>query len=280
MGNPLAVIGCGYVGTVLAEYWQQQGHQVTGTTTQSERVAVLQSVLANAIVLRGDDGPGVIALCQGQNTVVASVAPPRAQAGDPKIYAATYLPLAQNLAAALEQATPDLQVIYLSSCSVYGDRQGHWVDETAPIFPTTDQIKVLHEAEQTLLSAASAAQQVCIFRLGGIYGPGRELFKRYASLAGKTLPGQGDRVINWIHLADIVGAIEFARAHRLEGIYNLVDDSVMTVREQVDLVCTHNQLPPVTWDTSQPSQATKNLRVSNQKLKAAGYPLLYPKLVA
>ena len=281
MGTPLAVMGCGYVGTVLAEYWQQQGHQVIGTTTHPERIAVLQSVLTNAIVLRGDDGPGVSKLCHGHNTVVAAVAPPRAQAGAPKVYAATYLPLAQNLAAALEQATEDLQVIYLSSCSVYGDRQGHWVDETAPILPTNDQIQVLHEAEQTLLSAAQfSSQQVCILRLGGIYGPGRELLKRYASLAGKTLPGQGDRVINWIHLADIVGAIEFARAHSLGGIYNLVDDSVMTVREQVELVCNHHQLPSVTWDASQPSQAVKNLRVSNQKLKTAGYPLLYPKLVA
>lgn len=280
MGNNLTVIGCGYVGAVLAEYWQQQGHWVTGTATNPERVDLLQSTLAQARQVRGDDALAISEVVSNQATVVVSVAPPRAQAGDPIVYAATYLPLAQNLAQAIQQAPQPLQVIYLSSCSVYGDRQGAWVDETAPIVPTTDHMQILYEAEQTLLQADSSSNSVCILRLGGIYGPGRELLKRYASLAGKTLPGKGDRIINWIHLADIVGTIEFARANHLAGIYNVVDDSVMTVREQVALVCAQHQLPPVTWDESQPAQAVKNLRVSNQKLKTAGYPLIYPKLVA
>lgn len=279
MGNNLTVIGCGYVGAVLAEYWQQQGHQVMGTATSPERVALLQSTLSQARQVRGDDALALTDVVSHQATVVVSVAPPRAQASDPSVYAATYLPLVQNLAKAIQQAPQPLQVIYLSSCSVYGDRQGAWVDETATIVPTTTHMQILYEAEQTLLEAGSSSQSVCLLRLGGIYGPGRELVKRYANLAGKTLPGQGDRVINWIHLADIVGTIEFARANRLAGIYNVVDDSVMTVREQVALVCAQHRLPPVLWDESQPAQATKNLRVSNQKLKTAGYPLIYPKLV-
>ncbi|MEM9769456.1 MAG: SDR family oxidoreductase [Cyanobacteria bacterium P01_D01_bin.71] len=279
MGDKLTVIGCGYVGTALAEYWQRQGQAVTGTATTSQRVKMLQAVLSRAAIVRGEDAAAVAAVSQGQETVVVSVAPPRAQAGDPTVYAATYLPVARNLAKVMASVQQSLQVIYLSSCSIYGDHQGAWVDETTPIVPATERIQILQEAEQTLLQADCQDQRACILRLGGIYGPGRELLKRYGGLADKTLPGKGDRIINWIHLADIVGAIEFARANRLSGIYNVVDDSVMTVREQVRLVCTQHQLPPVRWDESQPAQAVKNLRVSNQKLKTAGYPLIYPQLV-
>ena len=279
MGSNLTVIGCGYVGAVLAEYWQQQGHWVTGTTTQPDRVPVLQSVLSNAQIVRGSNVHEIASVFSDRATIVVSVAPPRSQTSDPKVYAATYLPLAQNLAKVIKQVAGNFQVIYLSSCSVYGDRQGAWVNETTTIVPATDHIQILHEAEQTLLQAGNSTQLVCVLRLGGIYGPGRELLKRYGSLAGKTLPGKGDRIINWVHLADIVGAIELARANHLTGIYNVVDDSVMTVREQVELVCTQHQLRPVLWDESQPAQAVKNLRVSNQKLKAAGYSLIYPKLI-
>ncbi|MEM0981356.1 MAG: SDR family oxidoreductase, partial [Cyanobacteria bacterium P01_H01_bin.58] len=266
MGENVTVVGCGYVGSVLAAYWQQQGHTVTGTTTRPERLTELQAVLAHAKIVRGHKPEEVTSACQRQDVVVVGVAPPRAQRGDLGTYHATYLPIAQNIAPIIAAATAAPHIVYLSSCSVYGDRQGDWVDETALIQPTSEHIEILYEAEQTLLQAATANQCVCILRLAGIYGPGRELTKRYANLAGQTLPGKGDRVINWVHLADIVGAIEFARAKRLTGIYNVVDDSEMTVRQQVDLVCTTHQLPPVNWDESQPAQVTKSLRVCNAKL--------------
>ena len=92
------------------------------------------------------------------------------------------------------------------------------------------------------------------------------------------MPGTGDRVINWIHRDDIVKAIEFARLNELEGIYNLVDDSQLKVREQVERVCYKYSLPPVYWDSSQLSMRRNSLRISNQKLKAAGYELVHPQL--
>ena len=94
-----------------------------------------------------------------------------------------------------------------------------------------------------------------------------------------TLPGRGERLINWIHRDDILGAIEFARLNELEGIYNLVDDSQLTVKEQVERVCFRYGLPPVRWDPDQLSWGRKSVRVSNQKLKAAGYQLVHPQLL-
>jgi nucleoside-diphosphate-sugar epimerase len=118
-----------------------------------------------------------------------------------------------------------------------------------------------------------------VLRLGGIYGPGRELIRSFGALAGQTLPGRGDRIINWIHLDDIIWAIEFARLNQLQGIYNLVDDSKITVRELVEQVCGKYNLPKVTWDTSKLSWQNNSVCVSNQKLKAVGFQLIHPQIL-
>jgi len=114
------------------------------------------------------------------------------------------------------------QLIYTGSYAVYGDREGAWVDEASPVAPANPNGHSC-ETEQVLLSASSDDMSVCILRLGGIYGPRRELVKIFGRVAGTIRPGNGEDATNWIHLDDIVAAIKFARQHRLQGIYNLVD---------------------------------------------------------
>lgn len=274
----VAILGCGYVGTALAEYWQQQGHFVTGTTTSPNRIASLSQATSKVVLMTGDDATTMNSLLQEQDTVVVSIAPTGNRLADEDVYLKTYLSTARNLVNALKQSPKVKQVVYLSSCSVYGDRQGDWVDETTPVTPSNLRSQALYEAEKILLQASSDNQKVCILRLGGIYGPGRELVRMFGDLAGMTLPGRGNRFINWIHRDDIVGAIEFTRLNQLEGIYNLVNDSYLTVKEQVELVCSYYDLPPVYWDGSEPNLRGKSLRVSNEKLKAAGYLLIHPQL--
>ena len=274
----VAILGCGYVGTALAYHWEGQGHFVTGTTTSPERFASLSEFVSKVVVMKGDDARAMESLLQDQDTVVVSVAPTGDSLVDEDVYSTTYLSTAKNLVHALKQAPRVKRIIYLSSYSIYGDRQGEWVDETDPVAPLELRGQVLCETEKILLQAANSNQKVCILRLGGIYGPGRELLRMFGGLAGMTLPGKGDRFINWIHRDDIVGAIEFARSNSLEGIYNLVDDSELRVREQIQLVCSHYGLPPVYWDSSKPSHSRKSVRVSNRKLKAAGYQLVHPQL--
>jgi nucleoside-diphosphate-sugar epimerase len=275
----IAILGCGYVGSAVAEYWQDRGHDVTGTTTSRERVAALAGIVSKAVLMKGDDLPAVQSLLEDRTTLVVSVAPTGFQAPTETTYADTYITTTQNLVEALAQAPNVKQIIYLSSCSVYGDRQGEWVDETARIEPLEHNSHVLHQSEQIILQAASHDQKVCVLRLGGIYGPDREIVSMFGGMAGMTMPGKGDRFINWIHRDDIVGAIEFARLNELEGIYNLVDDSQLTIKEQVKLVCSAYGLPPVQWDASQLSIQRKSLKVSNQKIKAAGYDLIHPQLL-
>jgi nucleoside-diphosphate-sugar epimerase len=275
----IAVLGCGYVGKALAEIWQEQGHFVTGTTTSRERIPALAASLSKAVIAKGADYSAMQSLLQDQNTLVVSIAPTGVQEANTATYETTYISTAQNLVKVLSQTPNVTQIIYLSSCSVYGDRQGEWVDETSQIAPVEQRSQVIHESEQIILQAANEQQKVCVLRLGGIYGPDRELVSMFGGLAGMTMPGKGDRFINWIHRDDIIGAIEFARLNELQGIYNLVDDSRLTVKEQVSRVCDRYDLPQVTWDSSQLSLQRKSVQVSNHKLKVAGYELIHPQLL-
>jgi UDP-N-acetyl-D-mannosaminuronate dehydrogenase len=58
----IAVLGCGYVGSTLADYWQEQGHFVTGTTTSRERVPSLSKVVSKVVVMKGDEVSAVQSL--------------------------------------------------------------------------------------------------------------------------------------------------------------------------------------------------------------------------
>ena len=275
----IAILGCGYVGSALADYWQDRGHCITGTTTSRERVASLSAAITKVVLMKGDDATAVQSLLQVQDTLVVSVAPTGFQEDEEATYEATYLTTAKNLAKVLKQAPNLTQIVYLSSCSVYGDRQGDWVDETSSVSLLERKSQVLYEAEKIILQAANEHQKVCVLRLGGIYGPGRELVSMFGGLAGMTMPGKGDRFINWVHRDDIIGAIDFIRLNELGGIYNLVDDSHLTVKEQVKLVCSDYNLPPVNWDSSKLGIQRKSVQVCNGKLKAPGYELIHPQLL-
>ncbi len=266
----VAIIGCGYVGTAMAQKWQSQGLVVLATTTRHERVSELATVADRIEVLLGNDAPQLRTALADQQVVLLCVGPKRGAN-----YADTYLSTAQTLAQILPE-TGVKQLIYTSTSSVYGQHQGNWVTEATAVTPASENGKVIAAAEQTLLAAANAQQQVCILRLGGIYGPGRTLAKIYGRAAGTTRPGKGDERSNWVHLDDIVGAIDWVRRHQLSGLYNVVQDDVPKVRDLIDAVCQRHGLEPVQWDETQPSSRFYNARVSNAKLKDTGYQFVHP----
>jgi nucleoside-diphosphate-sugar epimerase len=267
----ITIIGCGYVGTAVAKYWQQKMTlMVTATTTTPEKIHELESITQKVILVRGNEEQALHELLKNQDCVLLSVAPGRVSS-----YEEAYLQTAKTLVKALKD-TSVKQLIYTGSCSVYGNKNGMLVDEETPTNPITPNAEILNQTEQTLLSAANQNLRVCILRLGGIYGLGRELIKIYSRVAGQTRPGTGDEPSNWIHLDDIVGAIELARTQHLLGIYNVVDEENLLNRDVIARVCETHNLPPVTWDSSQQSKRSYYARISNQKLKDAGYKFIHP----
>lgn len=272
MGLNIGIIGCGYVGTAVARRWQELGHRITATTTRSDRLEELEQVAQQGVVLQGNDSQALASMVQNQDVILLSVAAPRG--GD---YQETYLETAKTLVPVLQQAPRVQQLIYTSSASVYGDHQGEWVDETTPVAPGNPNATVLAQTEQVLLSAQSDRLNVCILRLVGIYGPDRELVKIFSRFAGKTRPGTGDYWSNWVHLEDIVEAIAFVCRARSQGIYNLVNDVPLPMRELLDRLCDRHGMERITWDPSEPSLRPYHARVSNQKLKNAGFQFQYPQ---
>ncbi len=267
----IAIIGCGYVGSAVAKYWQQKMTLiVTATTTTPERVPELNNIAQKVFITRANHPEAILPVIEHQDCVLISVA-----GGRKTSYQTTYLETAQTISQTIDK-TQVKQIIYTSTCSVYGEQNGQLVNEDTPLNPKSENERILAQTEQILLATTTPNRQVCIFRLGGIYGPGRELVKIYSRVAGQTRPGEGKEPANWIHLDDIVGAIEYARHHHLSGIYNLVDDTNLTNRQVIENTCQANNLPPVTWDSSQPGNRNYNAKVSNAKIKAAGYKFIHP----
>ena len=268
------ILGCGYVGKVVAKEWRSRNLKVTATTTTPSRVSELAAIAHHVEVLRGHDEAALHRLLSQQETLLVSIGAPA-----PDAYEATYDHTTKALAAVVPHLPSLTQIIYTSSYSVYGDRQGAWVTEESPAQPSHRNGEILLEAENRLLALATENRAVCILRLGGIHGPNRELVKIFRPVAGTTRPGTGEDASNWIHLDDIVGAIEFARQQSLSGLYNLVHDTPWTTRDLLDRLCDRHDLPKVSWNPSASSNRPYNARVSNQKLKAAGYSFIHPVLV-
>ncbi|MGB3616061.1 MAG: SDR family oxidoreductase [Elainellaceae cyanobacterium] len=269
-GEKATILGCGYVGQAVARQWQSQGIAVTATTTTPSRLTVIEKVAQQAILVTGDDPDALADLLRDQTILLVSVGAP-----NPDAYRETYLRTAETLATVLPH-TPVTQVIYTGSYVVYGDRQGARVTEANAPAPTTPKGEILAQTEQVLLDMATSKRRVCVFRLGGIYGPERELVKIFRRAAGTTRSGTGDDATNWIHLDDIVSAIDFAQQQRLNGIYNLVQDDPPTTGELLRYVMEANGLDPIHWNPDEPSSRAYNARVSNTTLKQQGYQFIRP----
>jgi nucleoside-diphosphate-sugar epimerase len=269
----IAIIGCGYVGSAIASLWQQQEELVTVTTTTPEKVPNLQKLASEVIVSDGDVNT-LKQVIQEKEVILLSVA---AKQRTVEGYRQSYLETAKNLIEAIADTSSIRQIIYTGSYGILGNKNGAWTDETATVEPINEMGEILAQTERVLLSTQPPLK-VCILRLSGIYGTGRELIKIFGSRAGTTRPGDGKDYTNWVHLDDIVNGIEFARQKQLSGIYNLNSDEILSTGEFFPrLFATHN-LPSITWD-NQPSPRPYNLKLDNQKIKAAGFKLVHPQII-
>lgn len=207
------IIGCGYTGLRLAGRLRQQGFAVTGTTRGPQRADVLRA--AGTDVLDGalDDAVMLARLGALAPAIVVYLVPPQADVRDP-------LP---GVLAAFRAAPPE-SFVYASSTSVYGDRQGDWVDEETPLVDDGAADVRRIEAERLVLEAArrdGLPTRVC--RISGIYGPGRTLRPllqsgRYHLIAGR------DPWVGRIHVDDLVSGIVAAALRGADCmVYNMVD---------------------------------------------------------
>lgn len=211
-GGTLLSIGHGYTGAAVARRLVPQGWRVLGTTRNPARAEVMRASGVEPVAWPLADPQGTL---RSATHLLSSVAP--LDGADPVL---------ATLGSALMAAKTGLRWIgYLSTTGVYGDHAGGWVDEETQPRPTTDRARARLAAEARWLALGRTCDvAVQIFRLGGIYGPGRGPFERLraGTLRSIVKPGQ---VFSRIHVDDIAAVLAASMLHPVPGrIYNVVDD--------------------------------------------------------
>lgn len=267
----IAILGCGYVGMEAAFLWKKQRHRVTVTTRNPDRLDALSKVAQKALILKGDNEEELLPLIADNDLLVIL------NAIDTPDYEYPSLPhLLRHLS--LEMDSPRA-LTFASSTAIYGDHQGKWVDETSPLLSQSAPSKALVEAEQAYLCMADVGWSVAVLRCAEIYGPGQELSQHVKQLEGQILPGSGKYYTNMIHRKDCAHALVYTQKRHLEGVFNLADDEHPTRQELYDRIAEKFNLSQVKWDPRHPPLFPANKRVSNHKIKAAGFALFYPERI-
>ena len=172
---------------------------------------------------------------------------------------------------------------YLSSTGVYGDTGGAWVDEGAPIGAGRRTARAAADR-----GWAALHPQVRVFRLPGIYGPGRSPLDRVAAgIAHRIdLPGQ---VFSRVHVDDIVGGVLASIDRGPPGIYNLADDRPASQNSVIEAACALLGLPVPPLQQIEDAGLSpaarafyaENRRVANGKMKRLlRWRPLYPDYAA
>lgn len=210
----LVIFGLGFTAHAVADFVRPRFSSITATVRGEDKAARLTRDGLDVLVFNesGFD-PRLEARVRNADAVLVSAGPD--DLGDPVL---------RHFKTAMEQSSTLRWIGYLSTIGVYGDAQGGWVDETTPVDPSHLRTKIRVAVEQDWLAlGARVNKAVQIFRLAGIYGPGRNPILNLKSRAQRIIkPGQ---VFNRIHVEDIAQTILASLAHPRPGaIYNVTDD--------------------------------------------------------
>jgi nucleoside-diphosphate-sugar epimerase len=175
---------------------------------------------------------------------------------------------------------------YLSTTGVYGNRDGAWVDETSELCPSSPRSRRRVNAERTWLDwGARQGIATHIFRLAGIYGPGRSVAEQIKAGTARRI-SKPEHLFSRIHIEDVATVLAASIASpRAGGIYNVCDDEPAAPADVTSYVC--NLLgvtapPLISFDDAEMSPMGKtfwadNRRVRNDRIKTElGVGLAFP----
>lgn len=267
MDKTLLCLGFGYSAAALAALLLPEGWTVLGTQRQPR--AAPPGVALHLWPETGAEEALAPLLAQSSHWLLSA---PPGPAGDP-----------------LLAAIPDLAarfaprwIGYLSTTAVYGDRGGATVDEDSAPAPQSPRAIARLAAENAWRATGLPVE---VFRLSGIYGPGRSAFDKLRAGTARRIvkPGQ---IFSRIHVADIAAALQAALHRPAPGaVYNLADDLPAPPQDVIAYAAALLGLPAPPdepWDsaTLSPMAASfyaENKRVRAEKTKAAlGLAWRYP----
>jgi nucleoside-diphosphate-sugar epimerase len=269
--NHLLCFGFGYSARTLVQRLDKLAWKISATSRDAEGVAEIDTQGFHGLAFDG-------ALRIAPDITHVLVSAPPDDTGD------SVLRLFQ---AQLQKLSTQLKWVgYLSTTGVYGDRGGDWVDENSPLEPTTARGQRRLEAEREWLKLHSDhGLPVHLFRLAGIYGPGRNTLINVRDGSAKRIvkPGQ---IFSRIHVEDIAGVLAASIAKPHPGrAYNVCDDEPCPPQEVVEFAANLLGLPlppEIPFAQANLSPMAKSFyadskRVSNRRIKSElGYELKYP----
>ncbi len=272
MKNTLLSIGHGYAAARVARALPE-GWRVIGTTRSADRAGALRDQGVEPVIWQAGGPVAALAEAFARAThVISSVAP--GERGDPVLPVLAALP------------APRLRWLgYLTATSVYGDSGGGWLDEHSPTEPTSPRGRGRLAAERAWQGfGAERGVGVAVFRIAGIYGPGRSAIDQLRAGTARRVvkPGQ---VFNRIHVTDLGRIVAAAAVQAATGPFLLCDgnpappqDVVAHAAELTGLPCP----PEVPFEQAQMSPMARSFYSENKRTRSVrvgpelGVSLLYP----
>lgn len=216
----LLIFGMGFTGKALAKAALRQGLQVAGTVRRREKLGTLADdpALAGLELLSWPFSSANTALA-GVTHLVATAPPAEPPASAPMPGFCD--PMLAGCSKQLGERAGTLWTGYLSTTGVYGDHGGAWVDEETPTAPSSPRSARRLESEREWQQSGLGTH---IFRLPGIYGPGRSVLDQLRHGTARRIVKPG-HVFSRIHVEDIAAAVLAAMARPLPGrLYNIADN--------------------------------------------------------
>ena len=228
-GKTILCFGYGYTANAVCETLKLSDWSVVGTTTDESKADLLAESGVKPIVFDSNHP-----LCNPyealENVTHILLSIPPDDRGD-----IVYMLHDEDIA-----RMKNLEWIgYLSTTGVYGNRDGTWVDETSMPAPTSRRGSLRYKAEQQWLSVVKEFDiPLHIFRLSGIYGPGRSALDSVRAGQSRRIDKPG-HAFNRIHIDDIVQTLVASINKPNPGaIYNLADDNPAPSHEVIAYACT------------------------------------------
>ncbi|MEQ9258162.1 MAG: SDR family oxidoreductase [Roseovarius sp.] len=270
MANTLLSFGHGYSAQALARRLLPKDWTIYGTTRRPDKAQALEAEGIRAVLWPGGD----LSQALSEATHILVSAGPT-EAGDPVL---------EQCRDEIARIAPRLEWAgYLSTTGVYGDHEGGWVDERTPLAPSTRRGRLRMEAEAEW--QAIPGLPLHIFRLAGIYGPGRGPFEKVRSGTARRIVKEG-QVFSRIHVEDIAQALEASMERPDPGaIYNLCDNDPAPPQDVIGYAAELLGLPlppEVSFDEAEMSPMARSFyaeskRVDNRRMREElGVDLIYP----
>ncbi len=280
----LFCFGLGYCAAELGRRLLAEGWTISGTTAHASKMAAIEAQGFIPYLFDGASSPADIADALKSATHILLSIPPDAESDPALRYFGDAI-----------AANPSLRWIgYFSTVGVYGDAHGNWVDESTEPKPGTERGQRRLKAERGWDALASrSGKSLVIYRLPGIYGPGRSAIDQLRAGTARRIfkPGQ---FTNRIHVADIATAVEASMALGPgTHVFNVTDDLPAPPQDVIEFGAELLGLPcPPATDPSDEALSPaarsfyiENKKVSNARMKAElgvklGYPTYFDGLKA